>query len=37
MCHAHHDPPWSRGGRTDIDHSRLLCPRHHALEHRDTS
>ncbi|MFC6342519.1 DUF222 domain-containing protein [Nocardioides hankookensis] len=36
LCHAHHDPPWTRGGRTDIDHSRLLCPRHHALEHRGT-
>ncbi|MFC6045880.1 HNH endonuclease signature motif containing protein [Nocardioides hankookensis] len=36
LCHAHHDPPWTRGGRTDIDHARLLCPRHHALEHRET-
>ncbi|KQW52593.1 hypothetical protein ASC77_24845 [Nocardioides sp. Root1257] len=36
LCHAHHDPPWSQGGTTDLDHARLLCPRHHALAHRDT-
>ena len=33
LCHAHHDPPWSAGGVTDIDHARLLCPHHHARAH----
>ncbi|MGO4258231.1 DUF222 domain-containing protein, partial [Marmoricola sp. RAF53] len=33
MCHAHHGIPWSRGGPTDIEHGRLLCPRHHTLAH----
>jgi hypothetical protein len=32
-CHAHHDDPWSRGGRTDLTNGRLLCPRHHRLAH----
>lgn len=32
-CHAHHDRPWSRGGRTDLADGRLLCPRHHRLAH----
>lgn len=32
-CHAHHDDPWSRGGRTDLAKGRLLCPRHHRLAH----
>ena len=32
-CHAHHDDPWSRGGRTDLADGRLLCPRHHRLAH----
>lgn len=32
-CHAHHDQPWSRGGRTDVSTGRLLCPRHHRLAH----
>ena len=32
-CHAHHDLPWSRGGPTDLDRGRLLCPRHHRLAH----
>jgi hypothetical protein len=32
-CHAHHDDPWSRGGRTDLARGRLLCPRHHRLIH----
>ena len=27
-CHAHHDDPWSRHGRTDLDNGRLLCPLH---------
>ncbi|WP_182524589.1 HNH endonuclease signature motif containing protein [Nocardioides dongkuii] len=33
MCHAHHDPAWTQGGVTDIDHARLLCPQHHARAH----
>jgi hypothetical protein len=33
MCHVHHDTPWSEGGSTDVDHGRLLCPRHHARAH----
>ncbi len=33
MCHAHHDHPWSEGGCTDVEHGRLLCPRHHARAH----
>jgi hypothetical protein len=32
-CHAHHDHPWSEGGRTNLDSGRLLCPRHHTLAH----
>ncbi|WP_197025216.1 HNH endonuclease signature motif containing protein [Nocardioides sp. URHA0032] len=36
MCHVHHDIPWSRGGPTDVEHGRLLCPRHHARYHRRT-
>lgn len=33
MCHAHHDKPWSRGGVTNLEDGRLLCPRHHTLAH----
>jgi hypothetical protein len=33
LCHAHHDKPWTDGGRTDLDDGRLLCPRHHARIH----
>jgi hypothetical protein len=33
-CHAHHNTPWSRGGRTSVADGRLLCPRHHTLIHR---
>jgi len=36
MCHAHHDIRWSRGGKTDIDNGRLLCPRHHGYAHSPT-
>jgi hypothetical protein len=32
-CHAHHDDPWSTGGRTDLKNGRLLCPHHHRLIH----
>ena len=35
LCHVHHTTPGSRGGPTDPDHAQLLCPRHHALTHRD--
>jgi hypothetical protein len=33
MCHAHHDTPWSRGGHTNVDTGRLLCPHHHHCIH----
>ncbi|WP_081790514.1 HNH endonuclease signature motif containing protein [Nocardioides sp. URHA0032] len=36
MCHVHHDIPWSRGGPTDVEHGRLLCPKHHTRFHRQT-
>ena len=36
MCHVHHDLEWSRGGPTDVEHGRLLCPKHHARFHRRT-
>jgi hypothetical protein len=32
-CHAHHDTPWSHGGRTSVKDGRLLCSRHHTLAH----
>jgi len=31
--HAHHDIPWSRGGRSDLANGRLLCPFHHGRAH----
>ena len=33
LCHAHHDTPWSHGGRTNVDTGRLLCPHHHRRIH----
>ncbi|GAW49587.1 HNH nuclease [Nocardioides sp. PD653] len=33
LCHAHHDHPWSRGGGTNVERGRLLCPKHHARAH----
>ena len=33
MCHAHHDTPWSQGGRTDLKSGRLLCGHHHRRIH----
>ena len=36
LCHAHHEQPWSQGGRTSISDGRLLCPRHHARAHDPT-
>jgi 5-methylcytosine-specific restriction protein A len=34
-CDAHHEIPWSEGGRTDLDNLRLKCRRHHVDAHRD--
>jgi hypothetical protein len=36
LCHAHHDQPWTRGGKTDLANGRLLCPKHHRLAHDPT-
>jgi hypothetical protein len=36
LCHAHHDVPWSKGGKTDLADGRLLCPRHHGYAHSPT-
>jgi hypothetical protein len=33
MCDAHHDIPWSHGGRTDLKTGRLLCGHHHRRIH----
>jgi hypothetical protein len=33
MCHAHHDQPWAKGGRTDLETGRLLCGHHHRRIH----
>jgi hypothetical protein len=35
-CEAHHDTPWSRGGRTDLAHARLYCSWHHHRAHDPT-
>jgi hypothetical protein len=32
-CDAHHQPGWSRGGRSDPEHLVLLCRRHHGTAH----
>ncbi|KAA1426358.1 HNH endonuclease signature motif containing protein, partial [Nocardioides antri] len=32
-CEAHHETPWSRGGRTDLDDGVLLCSWHHHRAH----
>jgi hypothetical protein len=32
-CHAHHDIPWTRGGRTDLANGRLMCLYHHGKAH----
>ncbi|CAH0205764.1 HNH endonuclease signature motif containing protein [Microbacterium sp. Bi121] len=29
-----HDTPWARGGKTNLDDLRPLCPRHHVDRHR---
>jgi hypothetical protein len=31
QCQGDHEEPWARGGRTDVELMRLICPRHHAL------
>jgi hypothetical protein len=33
LCQAHHDLPWTLGGKTDLANGRLLCPRHHSYAH----
>jgi hypothetical protein len=33
LCHAHHDHPWSQGGKTNVRSGRLLCPHHHRRLH----
>jgi hypothetical protein len=33
LCHAHHDHPWSRGGKTNVQTGHLLCPHHHRRLH----
>jgi hypothetical protein len=33
LCHAHHEHPWSRGGKTNVQTGRLLCPHHHRRLH----
>lgn len=32
-CEAHHDLPWSQGGKTDLEHGRLYCSFHHHRAH----
>jgi hypothetical protein len=32
-CEAHHEKPWSRGGKTDLKDGLLLCPFHHHRAH----
>ena len=32
-CEAHHEPPWSQGGQTNIDAGFLGCWVHHRLLH----
>ncbi len=36
MCHAHHDHPWAKSGRTNVESGRLLCPHHHRRVHDPT-
>ena len=35
LCHVHHKTFWSKRGKTNTRDAQLLCPRHHALAHRD--
>lgn len=32
-CDAHHETPWSVGGRTDLNNALLLCGHHHCRVH----
>ncbi len=32
-CEAHHEKPWSQGGRTDLNDGVLLCSWHHHRAH----
>ncbi len=36
MCHAHHDHPWGKDGKTNVTTGRLLCPHHHRRVHDPT-
>ena len=33
FCDAHHKVPWSKGGKTDLEDGKLLCPFHHHRAH----
>ena len=33
FCEAHHNVPWSQGGKTDLKDGKLLCPFHHHRAH----
>ncbi len=33
FCEAHHIVPWSQGGKTSLQDSKLLCPFHHHRAH----
>ena len=33
FCEAHHVVPWHRGGQTNLDDGKLLCPFHHHRAH----
>ncbi|GAA1100870.1 hypothetical protein GCM10009668_18690 [Nocardioides dubius] len=35
-CEAHHNNPWSLGGRTDLTDGSLLCSKHHHYIHDPT-
>jgi hypothetical protein len=33
ICEAHHEVPWSKGGKTSLKDCKLLCPFHHHRAH----
>jgi hypothetical protein len=35
-CEAHHQQPWTHGGRTRLEDGILLCPHHHHKAHDPT-
>ena len=35
LCHTHHTTPWAHGGTTNTTDAQLLCPKHHAMIHRE--